>query len=147
MTIYCGVDFHARQQFIMWCDTADGEIHELQLSHRVPDEVREFYAQFKGDVIVGFEASGYSSWFETMLQQLKHQIWIGNRARFEAGLARARRPIGGMLSCCWICCSRTSFRASIGWLRKVWKCCGNCATGIGWWRCGPGSTTRCTRSR
>lgn len=78
MTIYCGVDFHARQQFIKWCDTADGEIHEQRLLHRVPDEVREFYAQFKSDVIVGFEASGYSSWFETMLQQLKHQIWIGN---------------------------------------------------------------------
>ena len=78
MTIYCGVDFHARQQFIMWCDTADGEIHEQQLSHRVPDEVRKFYAQFQGDVIVALEASGYSSWFETMLQQLKHQVWIGN---------------------------------------------------------------------
>jgi transposase len=78
MTIYCGVDFHARQQFIMWCDTADGEIHEQQLSHRVPDEVRKFYAQFQGDVIVALEASGYSSWFETKLQQLKHQVWIGH---------------------------------------------------------------------
>lgn len=25
MAIYCGVDFHARQQTIRFCDTADGE--------------------------------------------------------------------------------------------------------------------------
>lgn len=78
MAIYCGVDFHTRQQFIRWCDTADGEVHEQQLSHRSPDEVREFYTRFQGEVIVGFEASGYSSWFETMLQQIGHQVWIGN---------------------------------------------------------------------
>jgi transposase len=78
MTIYFGVDFHARQQFIKWCDTADGEIHEEQLLHQAPEKVREFYAQFKGEVIVGLEASGYSSWFETMLQQIGHQVWIGN---------------------------------------------------------------------
>lgn len=25
MTLYCGVDFHARQQTVAYCDTADGE--------------------------------------------------------------------------------------------------------------------------
>ncbi len=25
MTVYCGVDFHTRQQLIKWCDTQDGE--------------------------------------------------------------------------------------------------------------------------
>ncbi len=78
MTIYCGVDFHARQQFIKWCDTTDGEIHQQQLWHRSPDEVRKFYAQFTGQVIVGLEASGYSQWFETMLHELGHQVWIGD---------------------------------------------------------------------
>ncbi len=78
MTMYFGVDFHARQQFIRWCDTTDGEVHEQQLYHRSPEEVREFYTRFQGEVIVGFEASGYSSWFETMLEQIGHQVWIGN---------------------------------------------------------------------
>lgn len=73
MATYCGVDFHARQQFIKWCDIADSEIHEQQLLHLQPEKVREFYAQFKGEVIVGLEAGGYSSWFETMLQQIGHQ--------------------------------------------------------------------------
>src|SRR5882672_12849268 len=78
MSIYFGVDFHARQQFIKWCDTSDGEVHEQQLFHHALEEVREFYTRFQGEVIVGLEASGYSSWFETMLQQIGHQVWVGN---------------------------------------------------------------------
>ena len=78
MPIYCGVDFHARQELIKWCDTADGEIHELQLSHRSPAEVREFYARFRGEVIVGIEAGGYGSWFEALLEELGHEVWVGN---------------------------------------------------------------------
>jgi hypothetical protein len=33
MATYLGVDFHARQQTLAWCDTRDGEVHEQQLSH------------------------------------------------------------------------------------------------------------------
>jgi transposase len=90
MTIYCGVDFHARQQFIQWCDTADGEIHQLQLSHQSPDGVRKFYAQFQGQVIVGLEASGYSQWFESMLHELGHQVWIGDATEIRRR-ARSRQ--------------------------------------------------------
>lgn len=78
MAIYCGVDFHTRQQFINWCDTCDGEIHQLRLMHHSLEDVRSFYAQFSEPVIVGIEASGYSEWFETMLDELGHQVWIGD---------------------------------------------------------------------
>jgi len=78
MTIYCGVDFHARQQLIKWCDTTDGEIHERQLRHTDLDQVRHFYQRFTGEVIIGLEASGYSTWFETMLHELGHQVWVGH---------------------------------------------------------------------
>ena len=44
MTIYCGVDFHARQQTICFCDTADGEVRDRELRHD-RDDVRGFYAQ------------------------------------------------------------------------------------------------------
>lgn len=71
MTIYCGVDFHARQQWVNWCDTNDGEVHQRQLSHQSPDEIRQFYSQFDGKVIVGFEASGYTAWFETMPERTR----------------------------------------------------------------------------
>jgi transposase len=90
MAVYCGVDFHSRQQFIMWCDTHDGEIHERQLTHKSLDDVRSFYAQFSGEVIVGIEASGYSEWFETMLQELGYQVWIGNATEIRRR-ARSRQ--------------------------------------------------------
>lgn len=90
MPIYFGVDFHARQQFIKWSDTSDGEIHQLQLSHQSLDEVRMFYSQFKGEVIVGLEASGYSNWFEAMLDELGHQVWVGDAIQIRRR-ARSRQ--------------------------------------------------------
>jgi hypothetical protein len=60
MTVYCGVDFHARQQTVCYCDTADGALHLSELEHE-GDDVRDFYSRFTGEVIVGIEASGYST--------------------------------------------------------------------------------------
>lgn len=76
-TVYCGVDFHARTQTIAYCDSANGEIQLAQLDHR-KDDVRGFYSQFTGQVIVGLEAGGYSSWFEAMLEELGHTVWTGH---------------------------------------------------------------------
>jgi hypothetical protein len=49
MTIYCGGDFHARQQTVCYCDTTDGEIHLAELGHE-GDEFRGFYSAFTGEV-------------------------------------------------------------------------------------------------
>jgi len=76
--IYIGVDFHARQQTICYLKTEDGEIITRELKHADKAEVRAFYAQFSGRVIVGLEASGYSPWFEAMLEQLGHEVWLGH---------------------------------------------------------------------
>lgn len=62
MTLYCGVDFHARQQTICYCDSAGGEVRLRELDHE-RDDVRGFYSAFAGEVVVGLEASGYSTWF------------------------------------------------------------------------------------
>jgi transposase len=79
MTVYIGVDFHARQQTISYLTTEDGEIKQLQLDHSKPEEVRAFYQQFAGrPVIVGFESSGYAAWFEELLEELGCEIWIGH---------------------------------------------------------------------
>ena len=82
-TIYFGVDFHARQQTICYLKTEDGELVTLELKHQNKDEVRAFYAQFSGRVIVGIEASGYSPWFEQMLTSLGHEVWLGNAAEIR----------------------------------------------------------------
>ncbi|HEY6248099.1 MAG TPA: IS110 family transposase [Pyrinomonadaceae bacterium] len=90
MTVYVAVDFHAREQTIRYCDTADGEIHRAKLRHQ-HDDVRKFYEQFQGEVIVGFEASGYSAWFEQMLAELGHTIWLGNPAEIRRKAPRRQK--------------------------------------------------------
>ena len=76
--IYIGVDFHARQQTICYLTTDTGEMLLHQLRHQDKTAVRAFYAQFTGQVIVGLEASGYSPWFERLLEELGCEIWLGN---------------------------------------------------------------------
>ena len=76
--IYIGVDFHARQQTICYLTTDSGEIRLHQLQHQDKAAVRAFYAQFKGQVIVGLEASGYSPWFERLLEELGCEVWLGH---------------------------------------------------------------------
>jgi transposase len=60
--------------------------HELK--HHNKAELRAFYAGFSGPVLVGLEASGYSPWFEQMLEELGHQVWVGNATEIRR---RARR--------------------------------------------------------
>jgi transposase len=79
MTVYIGVDFHARQQTISYLTTEDGTIQHLVLLHSDLAAVRTFYAQFAGQrVVVGFESSGYAAWFEELLEELGCEIWIGH---------------------------------------------------------------------
>lgn len=91
MTVYIGVDFHARQQTISYLTTEDGEIRQVVLRHESLTEVRDFYEQFSGQqVVVGFESSGYAAWFEEMLEELGHEIWIGH-ATYIRQLAKRRQ--------------------------------------------------------
>src|SRR3989475_11032468 len=76
--IYIGVDFHARQQTICYLKTETGELVTTELKHQDKEAVRAFYEQFAGPVIVGLEASGYSPWFERMLEELGSEVWLGH---------------------------------------------------------------------
>ena len=89
MTIYCGVDFHARQQTICYCDTAGGEIRLAELDHE-RDDVGGFYAAFAGDAVVGVEASGHSTWFVELVEGLGHRVLIGDAAEIRR-LAKRRQ--------------------------------------------------------
>jgi transposase len=76
--IYIGVDFHARQQTVYYLKTETGELVFHELKHQDKQAVRAFYAQFSGRVIVGLEASGYSPWFEQLLEKLGCEAWLGH---------------------------------------------------------------------
>jgi len=89
MTVYIGVDLHARQQTLAFVDTHDGEIKCRELHHQKED-VAAFYRQFTGEVIVGVEASGYTNWFEELIEQLGYTLLEGSAAEIRR-LARRRQ--------------------------------------------------------
>ena len=76
--IYIGVDFHARQQTTCYLKTETGELVITELQHQDKEPVRAFYQQLSGPVVVGLEASGYSPWFEALLEQLGCEVWLGH---------------------------------------------------------------------
>ena len=89
MTLYIGVDIHARQQTLSYLDTEDGTTGQVELQHE-RDDVKGFYCQFQGEVIVGIEACGYTNWFEELMEQLGHQLLVGDAAEIRR-LARRRQ--------------------------------------------------------
>jgi transposase len=89
MTVYIGVDLHVGSETVCWTDTDSGETSERKLDHQ-GDEVRAFYSQFVGRVIVGVEASGYSLWFHRLIEELGHELRVGD-SRVIRQFARRRQ--------------------------------------------------------
>lgn len=77
MTLYIGVDFHPHQQTLSWCDTSTGETDTVDLRHD-PEAVREFYSSLPEPGLVGIEASARAVWFENMLFETGHKLFVGN---------------------------------------------------------------------
>jgi transposase len=77
MTLYIGVDFHSHQQTVAWCDAATGETQTVDLKHDL-GKVRQFYETLPEPAIVGIEASAKATWFEKMLFETGHQLFVGN---------------------------------------------------------------------
>ncbi len=89
MTLYIGVDIHARQQTVSYLDTGDGTMGQQELHHE-RDDIRAFYSQFSGEVIIGIEACGYTNWFEEQVEELGHKLLVGDAAEIRR-LARRRQ--------------------------------------------------------
>jgi transposase len=85
-----GCDFHPSYQQIALVDNETGEMQERRLEHE-HGEARRFYESLKGPVRVGMEAVGNSQWFETMLAELGHELWIGDAAQIRRLVVRAQK--------------------------------------------------------
>jgi len=72
-----GCDLHTRYQQIAMLDTDTGELVERRLEHE-RGEARAFYVGLSGAVRVGIEATGHTHWFERMLAELGHELWMGD---------------------------------------------------------------------
>src|SRR3982074_3693846 len=82
MTLYIGVDIHARQQTLSYLNTDDGTTGQVELEHE-RDDIKGFYSKFDGEVIIGIEACGYTNWFEELMEQLGHQLLVGDAAEIR----------------------------------------------------------------
>jgi len=85
-----GCDFHTRFQQIAMLDTETGEIVERRLEHE-NGEARNFYGGLSSPVRIGIEATGYARWFERMLLEQKHELWIGDSAQIRAAMVRKQK--------------------------------------------------------
>jgi transposase len=76
-----GCDFHPSFQQIAMVDTETGEHTEKRLT---PSEAVQFYGQLKGQVVVGMEGCGNTLWFERLLAELGHDLWLGDASKIRA---------------------------------------------------------------
>ena len=85
-----GCDFHTRYQQIAMMDEATGELTERRLDHE-SGEADAFYRNVQGPVRVGIEATGPIRWFERLLAELGHELWIGDAAKIRASEVRKQK--------------------------------------------------------
>ena len=86
-----GCDFHTRYQQIAMANDESGELLlERRLDHQ-SGEAYAFYRNLQGPVRVGIEATGPIHWFERLLAELGHELWIGDAAKIRASEVRKQK--------------------------------------------------------
>src|SRR5215813_3707858 len=83
-----GCDFHPSFQQIAMVDTETGEHTEKRLTR---GEADGFYSQLSGPVLVGMEACGNTLWFERLLGELGHELWLGDAGKIRATEMRKQK--------------------------------------------------------
>jgi len=85
-----GCDFHPGFQQVAIFDNRTGEVQEKRLQHR--GEAEQFYRSLSGQpVLVGMEACGHYPWFERLLAECGHQLWLGDAAQVRASVVRKQK--------------------------------------------------------
>jgi transposase len=85
-----GCDLHTRYQVIAILDTEGGAMVTRRLEHE-NGEAKAFYAKLPKPSLVGIEATGYTQWFERMVAELGHELWVGDPAEIRARAVRRQK--------------------------------------------------------
>jgi len=85
-----GCDFHPSWQQVSWLDTETGECGEHRLVH-AEGEAQQFYGALSGPALIGMEATGNSQWFIELVEDLGHELWIGDAAQIRASYVRKQK--------------------------------------------------------
>jgi transposase len=75
---------------VAWLDTETGETGEQKLVHASGDAKR-FYEQLAAPALIGMEATGNSQWCIELVEDLGHEIWIGDAAQIRASYVRQQK--------------------------------------------------------
>ena len=89
MTIV-GCDFHPSWQQVAIFDFSTGEIVEHRLVNG-NGEAERFYRSLPVPSLIGLESCGNSQWFVELVEQLGHQVWIGDAAQIRASYVRKQK--------------------------------------------------------
>ena len=84
-----GCDFHPSFQQVAIFDNQKNEVRQLRLAH--PQQAEEFYRALPAPARVGMECGGHSQWFERLLAELGHELWVGDAARIRAAYVRKQK--------------------------------------------------------
>jgi transposase len=90
MTIMIGCDYHPRWQMIAILEKATGELRVRRLEHE-NGEARKFYGSLPKGTLVGIEATGATQWFERLLGECGHELWVGDPAEIRARRVRQQK--------------------------------------------------------
>ena len=85
-----GCDFHPSWQQVAWLEAETGETGERKLVNG-DGEAERFYRALAEPALVGVEACGNSQWLVELLQQLGHEVWIGDAAQIRASYVRKQK--------------------------------------------------------
>jgi transposase len=85
-----GCDYHPRWQQVAWLDMETGETGEQKLVNG-DGEAERWYGQLPVPSLIGLEATGNSQWFIDLLNQLGHEVWIGDAAEIRASYVRRQK--------------------------------------------------------
>lgn len=85
-----GCDLHTRYQVISMLDTETGEVTTRGLEHE-GGEAKAFYAGLGKPALIGIEATGYTQWFERLVADLGHELWVGDPAEIRARAVRRQK--------------------------------------------------------
>src|ERR1039458_4979857 len=85
-----GCDFHPSWQQVAWLDSETGETGEQKLVHASGD-ARQFYQRLGAPTLIGMEATGNSQWFIELIEDMGHEIWIGDAAQIRASYVRKQK--------------------------------------------------------